>query len=304
MIEKSFLTLDSGGSKTCASLYTLAGELIRKEQTVGYGISVDGQEKLPELVSFLRRFCSGYEVVKIVCNLGGKNVCQIKNALQSVAANAQIYVFRESEGIVGETLCEKYCAQVTLLVGTGSIAIAKDGNKTVVSGGWGANVSDDGSGYQLGLEAVRLALKEIDGIKPLSLLAKRLTGCNEPPTPQTAKDYCALRDGVRARLFPLDRAHIATFAKTVYDCAKEGDRAALALYEKTGEALAELAVAAAEKIGVALETVVVTGGLVHAKEFWEKTFKQSLSQRTLLKELYFLTDGMNEALFSVVKSMK
>lgn len=301
MMEKTFLTLDSGGSKTCASLYTLDGELIQKEQTVGYGFSVDGQEELPELVSFLRGFCNGYKVVKIACNLGGKNVRQIKNALQLVAANAQIYVFRESEGIAGETLCEKYGAQVTLLVGTGSIAVAKHGNQTAIVGGWGANVSDDGSGYQLGLEAVRLALKEIDGTRPLSLLTKRLTGYSEPIALQTAKEYCEMRDVVREKLFPFDRAHIATFAKTVFDCAKEGDRAALALYGKTGEKLAELAATAAEKIGVALDVVVVTGGIVHSKEFWERKFKQSLSQKTSLKKIRFLTDGMNDALLSIVK---
>ena len=296
--------MDSGGSKTKLRLYDCSGGLIKEHTVQGFGLAEDSEAALSEAVAVLADFSVGYKIRTVICNLGGKNKRQIKATLGAAFPNAEICVFRESEGVVGLELCKKYAAEVTLMAGTGAIAIARSGEKAVICGGWGVNISDNGSGYQLGLDAVRLALEEIDGAGELSLLTKTLTGLSEPPKPMAAEEYCEFRDSVRRKLAPFDRAHIASFSKTVYACAKRGDERAIELYQKVGLELAKLVLAAARKAGRGLSSAVVNGGMVNAKEFWQESFEEKLKNEHKAVKIHYLTDGIDEVMCDMAKSIK
>ena len=302
-MNSAFLTMDSGGSKTKLALYSIGGDLIRECIAPGFGTAEDSEKVLSEALAVLSDFCNGYSVSPVICNLGGKNKNQMAITLKAAFPDAQIRVFRESEGTIGLALCEKYNAGVTLMAGTGSIAIAKIGEKAVVCGGWGANISDKGSGYQVGLDAIRLALEEIDGTEALSLLTKSLTGISEAPGIMTAAEYCAFRDNIRKTLAPFDRAHIASFAKKVYECALQGDEKAIALYERTGLDLADIVIAAAKKGEIGLRGVVVNGGMVNAKEFWQNSFEARLFNVYGKIKIHYLTSGIDDAMCDMAKKM-
>ena len=303
MNNKSFLTIDSGGSKTTLALYTGDGALIKESKSRGLGSADDNECVLEEARRILSDFCLGYEISHVICNLGGKNKNQIEMTLKSAFPNASAKIFRESEGTVGLELCRLYSAEVTLMAGTGAIAIAPAGNKTVISGGWGANISDRGSGYQLGLDAVRLALEELDGIGGLSLLTKSLTGINESPKAMDAQEYCDFRDNVRRSLSPFDRAHIASFARTVYDCARQGDKRSIDLYKKVGFDLAELVITASRKAETKPCCVLVNGGMVNGKEFWQESFEEKLKNEYGTIKVHYLTNGIDEAMCHMAKRM-
>lgn len=303
MDNKAFLTIDSGGSKTALALYTHSGAFIKEGRARGFGLAEDGGCVFEEARRLLLDFCSGYEISHAICNLGGKNKNQIEMTLKSAFPNASTKVFRESEGTVGLELCRIYSAEVTLMAGTGAIAIAPVGNKTVISGGWGANISDGGSGYQLGLDAVRLALEELDGTDELSLLTQTLTGINEPPKAMAAQEYCEFRDKVRRSLSPFDRAHIASFARSVYDCASQGDKRSIELYKKVGLDLAKLVITASRKAETKPRCVLVNGGMVNAKEFWQKSFEEKLKNEYGTIKAHYLTNGINEAMCHMAKRM-
>jgi glucosamine kinase len=55
-----------------------------------------------------------------------------------------------------------------LISGTGSVAYAWVGGKASQIGGWGFEVSDDGSAADLGRSAIRAALRGVDGLGPTS----------------------------------------------------------------------------------------------------------------------------------------
>ena len=62
-----------------------------------------------------------------------------------------------------------------LLCGTGSIAMGRTVDGGVVrAGGWGALVSDEGSGYRLGIEAISAALRAYDGSGPQTVLCDEI----------------------------------------------------------------------------------------------------------------------------------
>lgn len=50
-----------------------------------------------------------------------------------------------------------------LILGTGSVALLRSGGETVMIGGYGFPISDEGSGAALGLSAMRQALRALDG---------------------------------------------------------------------------------------------------------------------------------------------
>ncbi|HEV2675833.1 MAG TPA: BadF/BadG/BcrA/BcrD ATPase family protein [Aliidongia sp.] len=55
-----------------------------------------------------------------------------------------------------------------LILGTGSAGYARVGGVSHPIGGWGFEISDDGSGAQIGREAVRAAVRAYDGLGPAS----------------------------------------------------------------------------------------------------------------------------------------
>ena len=301
MKNDAFLTIDSGGSKTNLSLYSFEGTLIKKSTCQGFGKAFDTNEISPELLSVIQRHCDGYTVNAIICNLGGRNKGEISKTLKMFSPRSKVLVFRESEGDIGRMLCKMYNAQVALLVGTGSIAIADAEDNTAICGGWGANIGDMGSGYQLGLEAIQQVLKEIDCSDHFSLLSKTILKEERPPRLISASEYCRYRDSIREKLSPFDRYHIAEYAKVVYKCAEEGDDTSLSLYKKVGEDLADIVLSAIAKIGKNRAGVVVSGGMVHAKQFWKDHFEKRLSAHIDLKNIAYIVDGIDQALSEIAK---
>ncbi len=63
---------------------------------------------------------------------------------------------------------------ILLICGTGSILFGKITNKTYRIGGWGKILGDEGSGYKIGLEALKILTKEFDSKKFNSKLARNL----------------------------------------------------------------------------------------------------------------------------------
>ena len=184
---------------------------------------------------------------------------------------------------------DEYGASVILMAGTGAIAVGKSNSKFVTTGGWGINIGDDGSGYDIGLQAIRLTLQALDKTEPLSPLSRYLSGLDAPlcatDDPAIYRDN---RDKVRERLYPFERGRIASFAKVVSEFAERGDKLALKIFEQAGESLAQLVTKTFNKLENAEPTVVVTGGLVNTKKFWATSFEKYLSD----VRIHYVTDGL------------
>jgi glucosamine kinase len=63
-----------------------------------------------------------------------------------------------------------------VIVGTGSIGIARIKGRDLCVGGYGFPISDEGSGADLGLRAIRLALRALDGRAEASQLTAEILG--------------------------------------------------------------------------------------------------------------------------------
>lgn len=143
--------------------------------------------------------------------------------------------------------------RVLLVAGTGSVAVAVcDDGRRVRVGGWGSRVGDEGSGAWLGIEAVRGALRALDGRDPEGPLERAVRAT-----------WGASPDDLVGRSRTAPPASFAALAPLVLRYADDDPRAA-ALRAHAVAALAELVTTAAtacEGVPVAL---ALAGGVAGA----------------------------------------
>jgi N-acetylglucosamine kinase-like BadF-type ATPase len=84
-----------------------------------------------------------------------------KQILESLIPGARIII--ESDAFIASLGAIGIDPGILLIAGTGSIVIGRDNNRQMFRvGGWGPHFGDEGSGFWIGREAVRAALRSLD----------------------------------------------------------------------------------------------------------------------------------------------
>ena len=165
---KYYLGIDGGGTRTTAAVSDENGKLILKKtgKTINfYSVGMEvARDNLDSLVSEICKEldCDGFEGAFIGCSaLDDKADEATLKALcgnikaKAIEMNSDLYIALKSMGDI-ECPCVAVC-------GTGSMATGtdKDGN-TVVSGGWGHIIGDEGSGYAIAINALKVCCELCD----------------------------------------------------------------------------------------------------------------------------------------------
>jgi N-acetylglucosamine kinase-like BadF-type ATPase len=99
------------------------------------------------------------------------------------------------------------------------------------AGGWGHLLGDEGSGYWLGIQSIKAALRDRDGSGPATALS------------QAAVEFFAVEsvEALAALVYskPLTKGEIAAFAAYTAKVAEQGDAVARGLFERGAAELAE-----------------------------------------------------------------
>jgi len=163
-----YLGIDGGGSKTSfllvdeyyneichlntgpSNYLSVGAEAAR--QAISHGISQLSEQ--PTIV------CAGF------AGAGRPDgVAFYREVLQSIVPGVQIIV--ESDAFIASIGAIGIDPGVLLIAGTGSIVIGRDKDRAMFRvGGWGPYFGDEGSGFWIGREAVRAALRSIDAQTP------------------------------------------------------------------------------------------------------------------------------------------
>jgi glucosamine kinase len=150
---------------------------------------------------------------------------------------------------------------VVLITGTGSSCYGRSADgRHWQSGGWGHLISDEGSGYWLGMQAIRLAMMSYDGRRPPSALMEAIR----------LQLAVASMPEITYRLYVtgMSRSEVAALAPLVLETARQGDRLALELIASGAQALAECVQAVAYNTGLHEAAVgcevALAGGLTQA----------------------------------------
>jgi N-acetylglucosamine kinase-like BadF-type ATPase len=142
---------------------------------------------------------------------------------------------------------------VAAIAGTGSnvFGVGPDGRAWRV-GGWGHLLGDEGSGYWLGVESIRAALRDRDSSGPPTALSDAAVAFFEQPSVEAVASLVYSK--------PLTKGEIAAFAIETAKLAEGGDAVARELYERGAAELGEQIAAVIRQTGLAARAAGEPGG--------------------------------------------
>ena len=143
-------------------------------------------------------------------------------------------------------------AGIAAISGTGSnvFGMGPDG-RTWRSGGWGHLLGDEGSGYWLGLQSIKAALRDRDASGPPTALSDAALEFFDLPSVEALVAYVYSK--------PLGKNEIAAFAPTTALVAARGDTVARRIYEHGARELGQQILAVARQSGLLAGSGDATG---------------------------------------------
>lgn len=164
---------------------------------------------------------------------------------------------------------------IAVLCGTGSLLYAEDRQgRPARAGGWGYLLGDEGSGYAIGLAALRAVARAADGRGPATALTQALLERWSLDRPQD----------LIAHVYrpPLPRTEIAGLTEIVVDIAERSDQVAHELLWAAGEELAQAARAVASQLAPPRPTPCALAGsvILHAGVI-RRSFQQAAAAQGL-----------------------
>ncbi len=287
---KLVLGVDGGQSSTLALVATYEGQIL------GAGLAgpsnhihePGGMERLNNALhgsisSALASAEQPIEAVTHVC-LGMTGAWAVAGEItQKMIPQAQVKGLHDIEtALAGASIAQP---GIVVIAGTGSIAYGQlaDG-RSAQSDGWGYFMGDDGSAYQIGYLALRLAVRAADRRgEPTSLLEKI-----------PAHFGMANLQEVHSAIYSqrLSRAQIAGLASVVSAVALEGDGVSRNLLRQAGTDLGETALAAMKQLDVVDTgiTIYTTGGVFSAGDLILSPLRETVlavSPNSTIREAHF-----------------
>lgn len=252
MSEMLFLGVDGGGSRCRARLETADGTVLGRgvsgPASMRFGLEAATASIMAAVAQALREAkLTDVALTRTYAGIGlaGTGQAGAREALESWR-HPFAGAWFEGDGYLAVLGAFGGPDGGVVIVGTGSIAVAYQ-SQSVRVGGYGFPVSDEGSGADLGLNAMRHALRTLDGRAPPSAFSQALLALF-PEGPAQIADWIE-------RATATDYATLAPF---VVEHAARGDPAARALMNHAGEQVAELVKALFDR---GISRVALSGGL-------------------------------------------
>lgn len=228
-----YLGLDAGGTKTTAALGDETRVLAR---AVGGSIkplrvSIEqAQENLSALLAEISRI-SGVDLRRLVASCVGTAGLRLPQTdgwmrqIISRCAGGAIEVCGDEE--IALDAAFPGGAGVLVIAGTGSNILARTSTgRRITVGGWGPMLGDQGSGYWIGHQALRAALRARDFLQHTPILERVL-------------DFWNISELTEVINVAHSGADFSQLAPIVVQCAEQGDAVALEVLIRGGRLLGE-----------------------------------------------------------------
>ena len=268
-----YLGIDAGGTKTDCAVSNGA-ELLGQATGASAKLARVGKEKAREnLQSVVRQACEVAGVapndIQHVCiGMAGASLAEAVNwaqqTIRELIPDSTIYV--AGDHVIAHRAAFGTSPGVLVISGTGSIAFGRNqAGETARAGGWGPSVSDEGSAFWVGREAVAEALRGFDFGKNNGLLA------------MIAECWKVAPEEV-IRLANVSEPHFSELVGPVVSAAENGDAQARDIAERAGKALAGLASAVIHRLWPqgGIVPVALSGGVLQGSALVRQTFKEEM----------------------------
>ena len=250
--------IDAGGTSTNVAL-SKDGALVRETSATAANattIGIDGAADV--IIGAIRRVAEGAQPSAVYVGAAGAGRARIADGLQeritAVFAAAKVVVEDDTAIALRSAIPDGDGA--VLIAGTGSVAYAVHGERTHRSGGLGYLAGDEGSAFWIGMQAVKLYGRVLDGRanrdETTDLVARALDA------PDRERYLAALYDAA------LQPATIAALAPSIVAFAGKGNRASTKIVQQAAQELGDLLRAALKAVDLsdASPAVAFAGGLL------------------------------------------
>lgn len=250
---KYYIAADGGGTKFDVILFDEDYNVLRRLKSGGINENFKSVEIIEKETDFLvKNLLEGYGIREIECvniSAAGKNDVFLKRLSENVKVNGAV---RYNEG---ETVL--YAAGlkygVVAQAGTGSDVFVLQPDERNVYGGLGSLLGDEGSGFYIGQQGLKAAVKAFYGSGKQTILKERIFDELKVSVPEDIRRGLAVD--------PLVREKTASLSKSVAKAAVNGDFVAKRIFKNAGKELAELTIYALKKRnGKITGSVIASGG--------------------------------------------
>lgn len=287
----ALLGIECGGTRTTALLVTAtAAPIIARLGPANLRLLSDSElvKRFGQIRAALN--AADAELAGMAIGMAGARTeadrCRIRKAAEQVWPGVPCHVTNDLEtGLLAASNAEQASwvskaapkanqtatSRVLILSGTGSCCFGRDEQgKTFRFGGWGHILGDGGSGYDLGLRALRAVIYDLDATGKWSALGQRILRTAQLNEPIDLIDWAR----------NADKTGIAALATTVFEAAGAGDKIARKLLADTADELARDGIQCA-RLGVKKSRpveFVLAGGLLKNQPLFAKQVAVKLVQ--------------------------
>lgn len=255
-----YVAIDGGGTKTDAALFDDGGHLIRR--AIGGSTNINAltegeiRETLRSLFAELFVDEKPEAITRCFAGMAGADHPVLNDRLKALLTETlpvpcgDIVIENDAVNALWSGTDGK--PGLVVIAGTGTIAYGRkaDGESFRI-GGWGHLIGDEGSGYAIGKEALRHALRAHDGRDSPSLLYENIKAHFKI---EAMPDVIPLVYGAGKSVF-------AGLVPVVLKAVDAGDPTALRILRNAADDLAELIEAGCRRFGDNPPLIVLAGGL-------------------------------------------
>lgn len=267
-MSELILGIDGGGSKTRALLADGSGAVLgagiassSNYQSVGFGVATGAlQSAIADAFQQAGRVATSSTIAAACFGLSGVDRPADQLLFQRWLSTQPIArrwtIVNDAELVLAAGTPAGW--GVALICGTGSICVGRspDG-RTTRAGGWGYLLGDEGSGYDIGVQALRLATQTADGRADAHGLLQMVLDEWQLAEPFELIGYVYRPE--------MTRAALAALARRVAALAEQGDQHAQTILDRAGCELGRLVSAVVRTLDLQQPPLALGGGLLGAQ---------------------------------------
>jgi len=269
--------IDGGGSRSRLAAIDKDMKILGRSESGPTNISTETYEGVFfNIQNLLSEFCANSATSLQNClaicigSAGastGENAKMITQIFRDIGYAGKLKVMNDAELVLLTETNDEPGA--IIISGTGSVGYAVDKEGTVFrAGGWGHIIDDGGSGYRIGMDAIKAALMDFDGRGEKTLLTKMVEEFFGDIRLNRLTSYIYGNE--------FSKAKIAEIAMLVRSAASQGDSVALGIELQAAKDLLLLARSLIKLACLDDHKIVLSGSILLHNENIHRTFECEL----------------------------
>lgn len=279
---KYIIGIDGGGTKTIGYLGTSDGKIIASSTSGPSNYHSVGIDKSKHSISYvLNSLCSkaNIEINDIeLISLGLAGIDRdedkkiILEVIKGIGVRGKIILVNDAcAALMGAHGREH---GIITISGTGSISYGADiKGSTFRAGGWGHIIDDEGSGYDIGRQALSTIFKAYDSRSGKTILTEMVLKHLNLKEVEEIIGYIYCKE--------ITKDHIAKVSPVVFEAAYQKDAAALSILNKAVDSLVNMTETVIENLyfGKQAIEIAIDGGVLTREEYMKNEFHRRLSSK-------------------------